>query len=157
MMRSTDVRVGQTVRDRRDDEVYIVLDKHPERAHWWLQHKETGKISQQQFAHYSDLILVDDEYRPDTLVRVMNGNGIGYRQALLNERIGPWAILAEGKSWSIFHEDSGMLLVRRSTKREAKQIVKQLVAEVGPFEVSLDKVILPREREAELRAVLQDH
>jgi len=31
------------------------------------------------------------------------------------------------------------------------------VAEVGPFEVSLDKVIRPREREAELRAVLQDH
>src|SRR5690625_2415130 len=72
-MMTQDVRPGLVVEFEGTE--FVVLDRHPKRAHWWLQRKSDGDISEGRYAHPEDLVLVGDSTGRADLLTFTNRAG----------------------------------------------------------------------------------
>lgn len=137
-MNSSDIRIGQTVTVMGGDTRYIVLDRHPEVGHWWIQDATTGAIG--EFERGNRLELVDDAYRPESVATVALRDGTSYA-VLLRGQVEEWGVRTgvQTSEYVVFHLPSGQ--AARSVKgyRKAMRLAREL-AEVEEAPATVESI-----------------
>lgn len=104
-MYAADIKIGQTVTTPRiPGRTWTVLDRHPLAGHWWLADQETGHVSVDWYEDGSWLTLVDDPYRPGTVIHTTHGTKRVRAQSQ------DWVVTSAdtGNTYFLVHRHSGV-------------------------------------------------
>lgn len=132
-MLGTDVKHGITV-DFEGVE-YLVLDRHPKPAHWWLQRKSDGALEDGTgyfYAHPKDMEVVADDYGRLNILPYTRRNGSKGAHVVRGE-LGEWIISKSSEGWRITHRPSALMLKDFKTRKEADRVMQELHEKIAPI------------------------
>jgi len=150
-MMTQDVRPGLVVEFEGTE--FVVLDRHPKRAHWWLQRKSDGDISEGRYAHPEDLVLVGDSTgRADLLTFT---NRAGQRGAfIVRGELGEWVLTRSPEGWRISHRPTSLRAADFKTRKKAEEVMAELHENIVPTGTNLPAL---KEQRISLANILQKH
>jgi len=110
---------------------FIVLDKHPKPAHWWLQDKNTGEISVHWFVHASEMILRGDFTGQADIFTYMNRAG-QEGAFIVRKELGEWIVTRSAEGWRVSHRPTSLRAIDVKTRKQADAIIKDLHENIAP-------------------------